>query len=98
VGDAFLRAGGWLSTGRVLQAALAQAQAEILGRRRYARQPTPPGYRHGDADGTMQTAEGVFRLRQLYAQRHRGVARGAAQRAARVPGVPACRIDHARIG
>jgi transposase-like protein len=51
-----------LSTERVLQEALEPEQAEALGRSRYERQPTPQGYRHGDEDGTVQTAEGVFRL------------------------------------
>ena len=37
-------------------------QAEALGRSRYERQPTPQGYRNGYEDGTVKTAEGVFRL------------------------------------
>jgi transposase-like protein len=51
-----------LSTERVLQEALEQAQAEALGRGRDERQPIPQGYRNGYEDGTVQTAAGVFRL------------------------------------
>ena len=61
-GEELLRALVRLSTERVLQEALEQEQAEALGRSRYERQPTPQGYRHGYEDGTVQTAEGVFRL------------------------------------
>jgi transposase-like protein len=56
--SAFIR----LSTERVLQEALAQDQAEALGRGRDERQPTPQGYRNGYEDGTVKTAEGVFQL------------------------------------
>jgi transposase-like protein len=49
-----------LSTERVLQEALEQAKA--LGRSRYERQPQPHGYRNGYEEGTVKTAEGVFRL------------------------------------
>jgi transposase-like protein len=61
-GEELLNALVRLSTERVLQEALEQAQTEALGRSRYERQPTPQGYRHGDEEGTVKTAEGVFRL------------------------------------
>jgi putative transposase len=56
--SAFIR----LATERVLQEALEQEQTEALGRRRYERQSTTSGYRNGYEDGTVKTAEGVFRL------------------------------------
>ena len=61
-GEELLSALVRLSTERVLQEALEQEQAEALGRSRYERQPTPQGYRNGYEDGTVKTAEGVFRL------------------------------------
>jgi transposase-like protein len=63
-GEEVLSAFGRLSTERVLQEALQQAQAEALGRGRYERQPTAQGDRNGDADGPGQTAEGVCRLQR----------------------------------
>lgn len=61
-GEELLSALVRLSTERVLQEALEQEQAEALGRSRYERQPTLQGYRNGYEDGTVKTAEGVFRL------------------------------------
>jgi transposase-like protein len=52
-----------LSTERILQEALEQEQTEALGRARYARRAGSQGYRHGDEDGTLKTAEGVLRLK-----------------------------------
>lgn len=52
-----------LSTERVLQEALEREQAEILGRGRYERRDSAPGYRNGYEDGTLKTAEGVLRLK-----------------------------------
>jgi len=52
-----------LSTEHVLQEALEQEQAETLGRARYERRAGSQGYRHGDEDGTLKTAEGVLRLK-----------------------------------
>ena len=52
-----------LSTERVVQEALAQEQAETLGRARYERRAESQGYRHGYEDGTLKTAEGVLRLK-----------------------------------
>ena len=56
--SAFVR----LATERVLQEALEHEQAEALGRSRYERQPQPHGYRNGYEEGTVQTAEGGFRV------------------------------------
>jgi len=47
----------------VLQEALEQEQAEPLGRARYERRAGSQGYRNGDEDGTLKTAEGVLRLK-----------------------------------
>ena len=63
-GEELLSAFVRLATARVLQEALAQEQAEALGRSRYARRPSPPGYRNGDEEGTVKTAAGVFRLQR----------------------------------
>jgi hypothetical protein len=60
-GEEFWRAFVRRAITRLLQAALAQAQAAALGRSRDERQPTPHGYRHGSADGTVKTAAGIFR-------------------------------------
>jgi transposase-like protein len=46
----------------VLQEALEQEQTEALGRNRYERQTAAQGYRNGYEEGTVKTAEGVFRL------------------------------------
>jgi transposase-like protein len=61
-GEELLSALVRLSTERVLQEALEQEQTEALGRSRYERQATPQGYRNGYEEGTVKTAEGVFRL------------------------------------
>ena len=61
-GEALLSAFVRRSTERVLQEALEQEQAEALGRNRYERRPLPHGYRNGYEEGTVKTAEGVFRL------------------------------------
>ena len=61
-GEELLSALVRLSTERVLQEALEQEQAEALGRSRYERRPSPHGYRNGYEEGTVKTAEGVFRL------------------------------------
>jgi len=54
---------GRLSTEHVLQEACEQEQAETLGRARYERRAGSQGYRNGDEDGTLTTAEGVLRLK-----------------------------------
>jgi putative transposase len=51
-----------LSTERILQEALEQEQTEALGRARYERRAGSQGYRNGDENGTLKTAEGVLRL------------------------------------
>jgi transposase-like protein len=51
-----------LSTERVWQEALAQEQAEALGRGRYERREEEGGYRNGYERGTLKTAEGVLRV------------------------------------
>ena len=51
------------ATERVLQETLEQEQAEVLGRSRYERREAGPGYRNGDAAGTLKTAEGVLRVK-----------------------------------
>jgi transposase-like protein len=61
-GEEVLRALIRLSTERVLHEVLEQEQTEALGRSRYERQPRAQGYRNGYEDGTVKTAEGVFRL------------------------------------
>src|SRR5215510_11311329 len=61
-GEELLSALVRLSTERVLQEALEQEQTEALGRSRYERQTTAQGYRNGYEEGTVKTAEGVFRL------------------------------------
>jgi transposase-like protein len=60
--EELLRALVRLSTERVLQEALEQEQTEALGRNRYERQTAAQGYRNGYEEGTVKTAEGVFRL------------------------------------
>ena len=52
-----------LATERVLQDALEREQTELLGRNRYERRGTAPGYRHGYEDGPLKTAEGVLRVK-----------------------------------
>jgi putative transposase len=52
-----------LSTERVLQEALEEEQAAVLGRSRYERGTGTPGYRNGYEDGTVKTAEGVLRVK-----------------------------------
>jgi putative transposase len=52
-----------LSTERVLQEALEQEQAEALGRGRYEARGEQAGYRNGYENGTLKTAEGVFRVK-----------------------------------
>ncbi len=51
-----------LSTERVLQEALEQEQAEVLGRGRYERREGQVGSRNGYERGTLKTAEGVLRV------------------------------------
>jgi putative transposase len=51
-----------LSTERVLQEALEEEQAVALGRGRYERREEERGYRNGDEQGTLKTAEGVLRV------------------------------------
>jgi putative transposase len=51
-----------LSTERVLQEALEEEQAQALGRRRYERGSSAPGYRNGYEAGTVKTAEGVLHV------------------------------------
>jgi transposase-like protein len=51
-----------LSTERVLQEALEQEQAVVLGRERYERREGERGYRNGYEAGTLKTAEGVLRV------------------------------------
>jgi len=87
-GEELWRAFVRLSTERVLQEALEQEHTEALSRYRYARQPMPQGYRNGYEDGTVQTAEGVFRwplpqvrgVRPAPAAEGRYLARGAGSR------------------
>ncbi len=52
-----------LSTERVLQEALEQEQAAELGRGRYESRDGARGYRNGYENGTLKTAEGVFRVK-----------------------------------
>jgi transposase-like protein len=52
-----------LSTDRILQEALEHEQAEALGRGRYEARGEKLGYRNGDENGTLKTAEGVFRVK-----------------------------------
>lgn len=52
-----------LSTEHVLQEALAEEQAEALGRGRYERRDSALGYRNGYEAGTVKTAEGVLRMK-----------------------------------
>jgi transposase-like protein len=52
-----------LATERLLQDALEQAQAKMLGRSRYERRDATQGYRNGYEDGTLKTAEGVLRVK-----------------------------------
>jgi len=61
-GEELLRALVRLSTERVLQEALEDEQAEALGRARYARRRGTVGSRNGYEDGTLKTAEGVWRV------------------------------------
>jgi putative transposase len=49
-----------LSTEHVLQEALEQEQAEVLGRGRYERRAEEGGYRNGYEVGRLKTAEGVL--------------------------------------
>jgi transposase-like protein len=53
-----------LSTERVLQEAVAHEQAVALGRDRYEPRRAAQGYRHGDENGTLKTAEGVLRVKR----------------------------------
>jgi putative transposase len=52
-----------LSTERVLQEALEEEQAAVLGRARYERGSSASGYRNGYEEGTVKTAEGVLRVK-----------------------------------
>jgi putative transposase len=52
-----------LSTERILQEALEHEQAEALGRGRYETRGEKAGYRNGYENGTLKTAEGVFRVK-----------------------------------
>lgn len=61
-GEALLSMLVRLSTERVLQEALEQEQATVLGRERYERRDGQRGYRNGYEDGTVKTAEGVLRV------------------------------------
>ncbi|MBI3795732.1 MAG: transposase [Deltaproteobacteria bacterium] len=51
-----------LSTARVWQAALAEAQGAALGRGRSERRTSARGDRNGDENGTLKTAEGGLRV------------------------------------
>jgi transposase-like protein len=51
-----------LSTERVLQEALEDAQGRALGRERYERRDGELGYRNGYEAGPLKTAEGVLRV------------------------------------
>lgn len=52
-----------LSTERILQDALEQEQAEVLGRGRYETRGEKVGYRNGYEKGTLKTAEGIFQVK-----------------------------------
>jgi transposase-like protein len=52
-----------LSTERILQEALEHEPAEALGRGRYEARGEQAGYRNGYENGTLKTAEGVFRVK-----------------------------------
>src|SRR5713101_6817183 len=52
-----------LSTEQVLQEALEEEQAVVLGRERYERRTGQLGSRNGYEPGTLKTAEGVLRVR-----------------------------------
>ena len=62
-GKEFLSLLGRLSTERILQEALAQEQAEALGRGRYEARGEKVGYRHGYEKGTLKTGEGVLHVK-----------------------------------
>jgi putative transposase len=61
-GEEFLSTLVRLSTERMVQEALEQEQAEVLGRERYERRDGQRGYRNGYEEGTLKTAEGVLRV------------------------------------
>jgi len=50
------------STERMVQEALEQEQAAVLGRDRSERRAGQRGYRNGDEEGIRKTAEGVLRV------------------------------------
>jgi transposase-like protein len=52
-----------LSTERLLQEALEEEQAAVLGRGRYETRGEKTGYRNGYENGTLKTAEGVLRVK-----------------------------------
>jgi transposase-like protein len=61
-GEELLRTLVRLSTERVLQEAVEQEQAEVLGRGRYERRDGAGDDRNGYERGTLKTAEGVRRV------------------------------------
>ena len=61
-GEELLSTLGRLSTERVLPEAVEEEQAAALGRGRYERGTSERGYRNGDENGTLKTAEGVVRV------------------------------------
>jgi len=52
-----------LSTERILQEAVEEEQARVLGRGRYESRGEKSGYRHGSENGTLKTGEGVVRVK-----------------------------------
>src|SRR5215467_6912344 len=52
-----------LATERILQEALEEEQAVVLGRGRYESRRESQGYRNGYEDGTLKTGEGVLRVK-----------------------------------
>ncbi len=52
-----------LATERILQEALEEEQAGVLGRGRYEARGEKVGYRNGYEDGTLKTGEGVLRVK-----------------------------------
>ena len=62
-GEEFLSVLVRLSTERILQEALEQEQAVVLGRGRYEARGEKGGYRHGYEKGTLKTGEGIVRVK-----------------------------------
>jgi transposase-like protein len=57
-GEEFLSTLVHMATERTLQEALEQEQTDALGRSRYERRGSAPGYRNGYEDGTLTHVQG----------------------------------------